>query len=288
MSTDDFDGVRTKEALSIHATATELARTFAEVEREVRVAFASIVVAEQRVNAVFTLEGDRPIRVSSSGHWGDKFNEPDRCIIRMRRAAWQTICERLELRRIMSIERWEKLQNQLRDDKDAPLPPELTEEMILAFVRQNAIGLPEMMAEAVREVYEWLRPRSRSKHGRGKYKTNSLLEVGPKVVLGILDHGPYTIYYRVRFGHEQNLACMERVFQMLDGQGMASKVHTSEIQNAIQSEDCTRTGTFETAYFQGHCYRNGNAHVTFKRRDLLERFNQIAGGARLRPGSAAA
>lgn len=42
-------------------------------------------------------------------------------------------------------------------------------------------------------------------------------------------------------------------------------------------------GPGETDLFAFRCCANGNLHLRFRRLDLLARFNQIAGGRRLRP-----
>ena len=48
------------------------------------------------------------------------------------------------------------------------------------------------------------------------------------------------------------------------------------------------TGKGETPLFGFRVFRNGNLHIEFKRPDLLDRLNRIAGGARLRPGDRSA
>ena len=55
----------------------------------------------------------------------------------------------------------------------------------------------------------------------------------------------------------------------------------------VRSDVCSlcESNTFETPYFKGRVFSNGNMHLEFKRRDLLKRLNQIAGGRRLRKAS---
>lgn len=276
--------VRVAASLTSRDTVRELAATFRQAEADVRKAFALIVGAEARLNATFKLGGNRDIYVDATryGH-NDEFDKVDRAVNRLRRRCWDVLVERLEIRRFVSVERWQKLQAEIGDDQSPIVVPELSDENIAAFVEQNVVGLPLMISEAVREVYAWLRPRARSQHGAGKYVTNSLLEIGPKVVLpGVLESGRFATHYRVH-NHSQELACLERVFQMLDGRGLASKVYSSELEVAIGSEACTRTGTFETRYFRGRCFDNGNLHLWFLDLSLLAEFNRIAGGKTFRP-----
>ena len=283
---DDCEAVPVAASLTLRNTARELAAAFREAEADVRSAFATIVEAERRVNAVF-LSSDghrRAIQVDATGYgYHDSFDKPDVAINRMRRAAWDVIVARLGLRMVMSVKAWEKLQAQIGDDRSKEPVPELSDENIDAFVVQNVVSFSSMIAEAVREVYDWLRPRSRSTYGAGKYKTNSLYEVPAKVVLpSLLETGPYATKYRVH-RRSQELACLERVFQNLDGRGSVSKVFTSELEIAIESAECAASGTFATRYFSGRCYANGNVHLSFTRSDLLAEFNAVAGGKVFRP-----
>jgi len=48
-----------------------------------------------------------------------------------------------------------------------------------------------------------------------------------------------------------------------------------------------REGRGETPLFRFKAFRNQNVHLEFKRLDLLKRFNQIAGGRRLKPKACA-
>lgn len=263
--------------LTVRATVADLCAVFASAERDVRAAFASIVAAQARVNAAFTLGGNLPIRVDASRHgYHDSFDEPEHAIERMRRAAWGVIVDRLELRRMLSIKRYERLVEQIEKET----PPELTEENVNAFVLQYAADLPTMIRESVVEVFEWLRPHY------SEHKTNSELEIGPRVVLGWMVerawNGPG---YRVDYRRGQHLIALENVFSSLDGKGSFTRTHYSELQNAIQASP---DGHAETEYFEAKCYKNRNMHLRFKRLDLLQRLNQIAGGANLRPAQAKA
>jgi len=261
-------------------TVRELVLAFEEAEATVRSSFAAIVAAEQKLNAVFTLGGDMPIRIEATGraYGGDRFNEPGECIARMARSAWRVIVDRLELRRVMSVERWEALQKRLENEREE-LPP-ITEENVLAFARFYGGSLDAMFAEAVGEVFDWLRPR-KGTYGE-KYKTNDAYEVRAKVIL------PWMVErdsfrkggFRMKDHREQRLMALENVFNALDGRGMANKGHYSAIERAIKESP---DGRAETDLFRVRCCANSNLHIEFKRLDLLAEFNRRAGGLRLKP-----
>jgi hypothetical protein len=72
------------------------------------------------------------------------------------------------------------------------------------------------------------------------------------------------------------------VFTALDGKGMIAKGSwQSKLADAINTTPVS-VGRGETDYFRFKCYRNRNLHLEFKRPDLVERLNQMAGGMRLR------
>ena len=63
--------------------------------------------------------------------------------------------------------------------------------------------------------------------------------------------------------------------------GQINKSHYSALHDAIVATPIT-SGKGETEYFEFRAFRNGNLHLKVRRLDLLERFNALAGGKRLR------
>lgn len=265
--------------LAHRTTARELAIAFERAERDVRAAFAQIAAAETAVNAAFgNTEGHRAIRVSACGdQWRDNFNDVEQAIEIMTRAAWRTIVDRLELRRFMSIKAYEAMTKALDREK---LPP-VTEESVARFAHDHLARARDYLKEAVDEVFEFLRPHGWTK--AGQLKTNTEMEVGERVILSyMIDSGFRAGSFRVTYSgtRAQQLTAMENVFSALDGRGEISKGHQSLLQAAIEA---ATNGEGETDLFAFRCCKNGNLHLRFKRLDLLARFNQIAGGTRLRP-----
>lgn len=261
--------------LAIHATVRELCAAFVSAERDVRAAFAQIVAAEERVNAAFA-PGERhhSIHVSACGSaLRDNFRDVEETIAIMTKAAWRRIVDRLELKRFMSIKRFDDMMRQLDEGK----LPVITEENVMGFARSQLAQARDMLQEAVLEVFEWLRPRGWT--GAGKLKTNGGVEVGQKAILPSvvsIDWGRWRVSYHYR----QHLIALENVFNGLAGNGEICKANQSLLHTAIEA---STTGEGETDMFAFRACRNGNLHLSFKRPDLLTRFNQIAGGKRLRP-----
>ncbi len=270
----------TTDALTTRATVRSLVAAFSAAEATIRASFAALRGAEATLNSAFSLqEGDAGwMRVDASRYgYHDNFNAADMAVERMARKAWARVVERLELRRVMSIERWDALQAQLRD---GVLPP-FTAEAVEALAR-DLPPIHEMHAEAVREVYEWLRPRVGSH--TASYKTNqrnARFELGETIILtGMIEK---SWQRKGMFGVRQDghrLQALERVFLALDGAGMTGRGHYSELEVAIKAT--TDGGRGRTDLFAFRACANGNLHLRFARPDLLAAFNRVAGGRRLR------
>lgn len=258
--------------LAPRLTISEVVRVYEAACADIRESYARLAAAQQRLNDTFTMAHYSSIHVNARVDFGD----PEREILRIRHEVWRSVTERLEVRRMMSIGRAKELDRQIEKLE----LPEITEQSVAELVHGFSSHLPEMLAEAVEEVFDWLRPR------RSEYKRNSELEVPARIVLtGIVERWDrFTSSHRVSYLREQNLIALENVFSALDGKGQIAKSHYSAMSNAIRAPGFDGKG--ETEYFKFSVHRNGNAHITFRRLDLLAAFNRIAGGRRLRPAAA--
>ncbi|MDR2032816.1 MAG: DUF4942 domain-containing protein [Azoarcus sp.] len=70
-----------------------------------------------------------------------------------------------------------------------------------------------------------------------------------------------------------NLDDLERVFCLLDGK--PESVQRGSLPSIIHAAQRAQMEEAETSYLQMRWYRNGNGHITFKRRDLVEKMNAI-------------
>jgi hypothetical protein len=260
--------------LAKHETVVEVVRLYEQAKADIEQGFALLANAEKTLNDRFDGVGRFiHIRNPHYGH-GLDWTNPAGATEMLRRDVWSALVERLELRRFMSVKRFKDLEKAI-DKGDVP---EITVENVMSFGRALMVQLPDMMTEAVQEVFDFLRPP------RSEYKTNTELELGERVILEYRvepkwsGNGFHTSYH-----HRQELTCLENVFQMLDGRGMINKNHQSELQTAIEaSED----GRGSTTYFDFKCFKKGTLHLKFRRMDLVQKFNQVAGGKRLKPEAA--
>jgi hypothetical protein len=258
--------------LARHAAVHELVAAFQEAERDVRRAFAIVLAVEERLGALYGDSSRRGhISVEASRHRTGCDWDADAAVERMARNAWGAVAERLEIRRMLSVKRAKELDERL---ERGDLPP-LTVENVADFAEFYLEAAPVMMAEAVREVFGFLRP------WRDTYKTNSRTEIGPKVVLEHRVERAWSPGYHVRYGREAEFVALDNVFSMLDGRGTVAKSYHGELSDAIKASGDKGRG--ETRYFRFKCFRNGNLHLQFLRLDLLRTLNEVAGGKNIKP-----
>jgi hypothetical protein len=252
-------------------TLAELAATWQRNKKRILEACALLNQAEKELRTAFR----DTYRFSVSS---DKLrtDEPDSIIDRMKAEAWAALIDRMELRKLLSVRRARELDHALETGNmpDGSALPDVTEERIIDMMKSFATNVDAFMSDAVKEVFDWLRPRGT------QYKTNDRFEIGRRVILtGVVERKFMRSGYRIRYNFRAEVRALDNVFHLLDGRG-AVPTHYGELYEAIE---CSETGRGETTYFRFACFRNGHLHLTIKRDDLRQRLNALAGGMNLRP-----
>lgn len=244
-------------------TVAQLVGIYRQSEQEIRQAFSLIEGARQRLRTQF---GDHHYGFDVEVTHGSNrraCDTADELMGKLKKDAWRILVDRMELRRVLSIKRAAELDEQLESGNGLP---EIDETQILAMMEGTLMKTPDYLAEAVKEVFNWLRPHS-------SYKTNEKWKVGRKVVLKWCVTRAYgRVGFRINYHREQNLTALENVFLMLDGKGTVKTSHAA-LRDAI---DKTTTGSGETDYFKFKCFKNQNLHLEFKRLDLVDKLNLTA------------
>lgn len=208
------------------------------------------------------------------GHYHDEATK--NILDKIKVSAWNRFVDLLEIRKTLSVKRAEELDRKLDNAKELP---EITLQNVfdtLLTLTQNSRQFAE---EAIREVYDDLRPRST------KYVTNqknASEHIGRKIICTHTLESNYRGGFSISYYRNQPLVALDNVFHILDGKVMRDG-YQSPLIDAIQTSGSEGKG--ETDYFKFKCYRNGNLHIEFKRLDLLKIFNAVAGGANLPSGN---
>ena len=186
------------------------------------------------------------------------------------RAAWKQIIEKLGIRKTMSIARLKEMDKNIDEGK----MQEITFENILGISASLVENAPGFAAEAIQEVFTYLRPGARE---RNTLKTNAKYarySLGKKVILTSVSNWrqgrPDVSYW-----NKDQLIEVDRVFHLADGNlTQVFTSYASPLLDAMQSS----TGKGSTDYFKFEVYGNGNLHLTFLRPDLVEKLNRAAAG----------
>lgn len=263
-------------------TLTEMVVAYRQAESEIRQAYALLVAAEDRLKFAFQSDGYAFDLDGYNQRNNLDYTKPEQTIHQLKHAAWKALIDKMGIRAAMSIKRAEELDEQLegrsRYGRTVEPLPEITESNILAMMETTLNNVGAMLEEAVLEVFDWLMPRN----WRLEYKTNqkSQWELKEKLILTGCIQGSYSrsTPFQVNHYRQKEITALDNVFAMLDGKGIV-KTHYGPLTDAIcKSAD----GTGETEYFAFKCYSNCNLHLKFKRMDLVEKLNSMAGGMRLR------
>lgn len=268
-------------SIAIRQTVGQMVAAYLEANEEIRQAYALLDHAQQRLDAAFGDDHRRMHVLPEKYATRHQYTPPKdlsgvltECAItraNIKADAWANIMGRLEVRSTMSTARAKELDAQL--DQPDKLP-DITEESVFGLVDNMMTSLGGYMEEAVKEVFDMLRPRS------GKYKTNSLFEVGERVILQAFYGSNY--WGRPKIDHSliQQFRNLDNVFHLLDAKGPV-KSYSGPFVAAIES--LSRYGdTGKTDYFEFKPCKNGNVHIKFLRMDLVDKLNQIAGGNMLK------
>jgi hypothetical protein len=262
-----------QDELARRGTVTDLVKLFNQSAEQLRRAYSTLNTTEKLIG----------VHVGNYDHFSFRdrhgvclrFDNADEVIGCMKVDFWQIIIDKLEIKAVLSIKRAKELDDLLRNHPEK-LPP-ITEEAVFEFASSYQSSLTTMHAEAVVEVFEFLRPR------QSELKTNTEFEIREKVILERwIDPDGWGTTFRFNHYRSDYVNAMENVFRVMDGKGR-NKSYRSDLENQINATERNGDGKGETEYFSFKCYKNGNLHLRFRRMDLVDRLNRIAGGKRLRP-----
>ena len=176
---------------------------------------------------------------------------------------WSHIVSLTGLERLMDKKAKDQMTQQLMKE-----PPEVTVDNVFATLEQFAADSGTIWRRGIAECFTNLDRRFRSHDG---------WKIGSRIILtrAFNDWGSWN-YHR---NERDTLMDIERVFFILDGKrvpdnyaGIVGAVEASRSggMNPRQSE-C------ESDYFKVRGFMNGNAHVWFKRDDLVKKVNKLLG-----------
>ena len=189
--------------------------------------------------------------------------------LEIERVAWRKFIDDLQLRPLLSIKARETLDKQLYENRRGygdtqPLPP-FTEDNVFGFFEQTCANIPNLIKEALREVFKWLTPSPRWTG----CKTSNEFKVGNKVVLCYVARTRYSGNFEVDYDRRPQVDALGNAISMLDGKGVRKTAYTDSWNRAWEKGE-----QYDDDYLTAKAFMNRNVHITFKRPDLIEKINQ--------------
>lgn len=177
---------------------------------------------------------------------------------------WDSLVRSTELNHLMDKKAKDELRQQLMTD-----PPEFTENSAYSTIEKFASEAGMIFRRGIAEAFSTLDRRFRSHSG---------WKIGNRVILSsafdVWGHWNYTR------DHRSTLQDIERTFLILDGRkpvadyagivGEIDEHRRGDGRGARQSE-------IESEFYKVRIFQNGNAHLWFKRDDLVQTANRMIG-----------
>lgn len=206
--------------------------------------------------------------------------DAEHIITDVRRRCWAHIANRVELKKYLSIDDATTLDREI----EKGTVPELTEAVIFDWLNKTRQDIPAMLERALVEVFKVLTPQSyRAQDYKTNQRNHATIE-GDKIILTWMIDTTWTPNYprgvHIGYGKQrQTIQAIDNVFHLLDGQGTADD--DTSLVLAMETAMHAEQTTAETPYFGAKWFKNGNLHLTLKRRDLVEQLNSRAAGMNL-------
>lgn len=263
-----------KNELAKHHNIPQLVEEYDIQCSKIREGYRLIREASENLKRVFL---DPHIQIAERHGKEPHWHRPEDALKEVEQRLWRTLVDHLEVRRFMSIRRWEETERMLNEGTMPPITEKSIQDMLASF----EVQIETMQKEAVEEVYRILRPPVA--YTRLKTHADSVSGVKQKAILCNylepgLSWGNSPSRFRVDWRSKPRLVALENVFRSLDGKGQTTRNFKADIEESIES---SAEGSGETEYFKWAGFDNGNLHIRFKRMDLVQELNRIAGGGTL-------
>lgn len=229
--------------------------------REISEAYALLEKAQNRLRHSFADTHEWHFKLNQRNLEGVGENVALQIKAKVKREAWAAILEKMAIMKLLSIHRRDKLEKQLQSGR----LPNLTEDAILSMYEQTGENFLSYLEERCCELYAFLRPPN------SPYATNSPFGLGEKVILTsmveVWDNGFRPLHDRRKW-----FTALEATMYALDGRGVP-ETHYGSLYDAIMEGHAEG----ETEYYKFHCYKNGNLHLQFRRKNLVKKLNVLVG-----------
>lgn len=189
----------------------------------------------------------------------------------IKRSCWRFILTKLKVTEVMSYARWSEFQEIFyendRSNKIDKLP-DITPANILDVVAAYSSSVVEFFKESVREEWLYWTPK------RDTYVANQdRWKVSQKIIVTHVRDRCSDEKFVANSVFDRHCRNLGLIFQILDG--VSIKDAKKDLTNLFNWKPF---GTYKNDYFEVRTFKNGNVHLKVKRKDLLDKFNQLGVG----------
>lgn len=179
------------------------------------------------------------------------------------RKAWATLVRMTDLESLMDKAAKDQLRQQLQDTV-----PEVTEDNVCATLQQFVADAEMIFKRGIANTFTKLDRRFRSHDG---------WKIGSRVILTHCFDG--IGYFSYGSNIRDTLHDIDRTFQVLDGKTGPDIINgiVAAVERERRGGYGSRQSEHDSEYFKIRCFMNGNAHVWFKRNDLVVKVNKLLG-----------
>ena len=171
---------------------------------------------------------------------------------KLREYVWRSLIEKTGIITLMDSETRRKM------DKDLETQPlELTKANILYVLQDLYERRDTILANSLINVFRSLTRR---------YKSNDRLQLSDKRIIIYIGQGMYRSN-----NYTDKLTDLDRIFHFLDGKAMT----TNRLETLGYLACYGDNDELENDYFRIRIFMNGNAHIYFKRKDLIDQCNRL-------------
>lgn len=203
-----------------------------------------------------------------------KYNNIESCMAsvtkRVDSAGWRHLMDACGLASLMDQATKQKFDAQIMDE-----PQPLTMDNAIATFEALREQQTSIMAQGVINVFRSL--------NYGLYKSNSAFKLDPDgrvITSGAAEPGYFGV--QPSYNGTDKIADLYRVFLLLDKKTIPQNLHAA-VREFMRDQDAPerRNSRYrylsdsECDYFRVKLFKNGNAHIWFKRPDLVERINRV-------------
>lgn len=178
------------------------------------------------------------------------------------RKAWATLIRMTDLEKLMDKKAKDQLRQQLQEQV-----PEVTEDNVWATLQQFLADADTIFKRGIANCFSSLDRRFRSHDG---------WKIGHRIILSYAFDG--FGHWRHQSNQRDAMHDVDRTFHVLDGKStpdMINGIVATVERNRQAGPYGARQSEHDSEYMKVRCYKNGNAHLWFKRDDLVEKVNRL-------------